>query len=83
MLSTGIDVSAKTLDVVVRIDGKRRHRQFTNDGPGIGKLIEWLKSFGPVRVSLEATGVYHLDLAFALVGADLPIMVVNPPCSDP
>ncbi|MCB1636490.1 MAG: IS110 family transposase [Xanthomonadales bacterium] len=78
MFSTGIDVSAKTLDVVVRINGKRRHRRFNNDGPGIGKLIEWLKPFGPVRVSMEATGVYYLDLAFALVGADIPLMVVNP-----
>jgi transposase len=78
MISTGVDVSAKSLDVVALLKGKSRHRQFDNNGPGIVRLIEWLGTLGETRVTMEATGVYYLDLAYALEKAGVGVMVVNP-----
>lgn len=78
MISTGVDVSAKTLDAVALVNSKGRHRQFDNDGPGIAKLIDWLRTLGDTRVTMEATGVYYLDLAYALEKAGIGVMVVNP-----
>ena len=76
----GIDVSAKTLDVAVlrANSNKRKHRKFSNDAVGHQQLIDWLGSFEVTRVVCEATGVYHLDVAFALTTADMPLMVANP-----
>jgi len=76
----GIDVSAKTLDAsVLRADSnKRKRKKFDNDAQGHQQLIAWLLSWGVVRVVCEATGVYHLDLAFALDAAGVPLMVANP-----
>lgn len=76
----GIDVSAETLDVSILVSGsaKPKRRRFDNDPRGHQQLIDWLSAFEEVRVVCEATGVYHLDLAYALSDAEIPLMVVNP-----
>lgn len=76
----GIDVSAKTLDVTVLhgAGGKPKRRHFDNDSVAHVALILWLHLLAPVRVVCEATGVYHLDLAYALHHAGIALMVVNP-----
>lgn len=62
----GIDVSAKEL-VVVLVSGAVQRRAFANRSRGHRLLIGWLQSHArPVRVCLEATGLYSLDLALAL-----------------
>lgn len=78
--TSGIDVSAKTLDAsVLRANSdKRKRRKFINDAAGYRQLIEWLQGLGVTRVVCEATGVYHLDVAFALSDAGIPLMVANP-----
>ena len=78
--TSGIDVSAKTLDVtVLRADSdKRKRRKFSNEAQSYPQLIDWLQSFGVTRVVCEATGVYHLDMAFALSAAGVALMVANP-----
>jgi len=76
----GIDVSAKTLDasVLPTHQAKPKRRCFANDRSGHQQLIAWLTRFGTLRVVCEATGVYHLDLAYALKAAGIPLMVANP-----
>ena len=76
----GIDVSAKTLDVTVFPDNgsRRKRRRFDNDAQGHQRLIEWLSTWVNVRVVCEATGVYYLDMAFALHAAGVALMVANP-----
>lgn len=78
--NAGIDVSAKSLDVAVlpRNQAKTRRRRFDNDAKGHRELIAWLLPLGVVRVVCEATGVYHLDLAYALHATGMPLMVANP-----
>jgi transposase len=73
----GIDVSAKALAARKRREGAAdEEKEFTNDASGHGQLIKWLGR--QARVCLEATGVYHLQLALALVRARVEVMVVNP-----
>ena len=76
----GIDVSAATLIVAVQTqDQPGEQRAFANTSAGHQALIAWLSRKGPVRVSLEATGIYSLDLALALDAADgFQIAVLNP-----
>jgi len=77
----GIDVSRDQLVVALRV-GERDQplRTFANTAAGHQALLRWLlQSPGVVRVSLEATGVYSLDLALALsVHPRVQLAVLNP-----
>jgi transposase len=78
---TGIDVSAATLDVAIEVRrGAVWTGRFDNDATGHRQLVRVLKKKGPsARVVLEATGVYHLDVALALhATAGIEVMVANP-----
>jgi transposase len=77
----GIDVSAATLAAAVIEQGQPlQQREFANRASGHDALIAWLgKRKAQVRVSLEATGTYSLDLALALEAADgIEVAVLNP-----
>ncbi len=77
----GIDVSAKSLAVAIqRVRQPVEQKSFPNNPNGHRALIVWLrKAKSPVRVSLEATGIYSLDLAFALDAAEgIEVAVLNP-----
>jgi transposase len=81
----GIDVSAKTLDIASR-DAKQRivREKFGNEPTAHKALIRQLRKRAAgrvVRVVVEATGVYGLDLAMAITAAGLEIMVANPRAS--
>jgi transposase len=81
MVFCGIDVSATTLAVAVRQENQRfEERIFDNTASGHKALIGWLrKGKGAARVSLEATGIYSLDLALALDRAEgIEVAVLNP-----
>ena len=72
----GIDVSARKLAVCRWRDGKENEKTFSNDADGHRELVRWLGS--KARVCVEATGVYHLQVALALRAAGAEVMVVNP-----
>lgn len=76
----GVDVGHKTLDVVIRKNGKAaKVRTFDNTFTGHQKLSKALDAARVTRVGLEATGVYHLDLAVALHQSNqFELMVINP-----
>ena len=77
----GIDVSALTLAVAVhKQDRPLERREFGNDGAGHKALIAWLgRRKARARVSLEAIGIYSLDLALALDQAEgIEVAVLNP-----
>jgi transposase len=81
MVFCGVDVSAATLAVAVeQEDQPVEQREFANSAAGHKALIAWLrKRKAGVRVSLEATGIYSLDLALALDAADgIEVAVLNP-----
>ena len=78
----GIDVSA--VELVVALEegdgGRWLQRSFPNRASGHQALIVWLqKSGSQVRVCLEATGLYSLDVALALHAASgIEVAVLNP-----
>jgi transposase len=81
MTEAGIDVSKAVLDVAVRRDGERLEKaRFDNDATGHKRLVRWLTKAGrPVRVVLESTGTYSLDVALALHRTcGVAVMVANP-----
>jgi transposase len=77
----GVDVGAKELVVAIDRGGSRESGiVLSNDGEGHRKLIRMVtKKQRSARVVLESTGVYGLDLAFALHRAKrVEVMVANP-----
>jgi len=81
-LCCGIDVSAAQLVVALEggDGGRWLQRSFPNRASGHQALILWLNKSGTqVRVCLEATGLYSLDLALALHSASgIAVAVLNP-----
>jgi transposase len=81
MNAVGIDVSCKTLVVAVRVNGKTRAtKTFENTPTGHQAILLHVSKLpGETRICLEATGVYHFDVAVALSrAAGLQVMVINP-----
>lgn len=80
MVFCGIDVSAATLAVAVPAEDRAaEQREFFNTSSGHKALIAWLHKKGRARVSLEATGIYSLDLALALDAAEgIEVAMLNP-----
>lgn len=74
----GIDISQKTLDVVILPEG--RSRRYSNDESGIQELIEELKKQRPRLIVMEATGGFEIGLALDLCAAGFASVtaVVNP-----
>jgi len=80
-MEAGIDVSKDVLDVALRRDdGSLETARFDNEPAGHRILVRWLtKRSRPVRVVLESTGTYSLDVALALHQArGVAVMVANP-----
>ena len=80
-LGCGIDVSAAQLVIALETEGGGyEQRSFPNCARGHQALIVWLQKAGrKVRVCLEATGLYSLDLALALHAAPgIEVAVLNP-----
>jgi transposase len=80
MYNVGIDVGSKELVMVIRHKGKNhKARTFNNTPDGHAKIVKALSAKkGELKICLEATGIYHFDLAVALNYANLMLMVVNP-----
>ena len=77
----GIEVSAQELVVALCRDGRaERLRSFPNTAEGHAAICRYLTSGSPgVRVAMESTGLYGLDLAYALrQEAQIEVMVANP-----
>ena len=79
MNTAGIDVGSKSHCLVLNKQGKTsQSKTYSNDAKGHNAIINLLKKSKIERVCIEATGVYHVDLAVALHHANLNVMVLNP-----
>jgi transposase len=76
----GIEVSHLTLVVALRAgDHDEPRREFPNTREGHQAVLHFLERAGrPVRVAMESTGLYGLDLALCLHQAGVAVMVANP-----
>jgi transposase len=72
----GIDVSKENLEVCLR-PGEERIG-FSQSEDGWGSMGQWVESFSPRLVVLEATGGLERGAVAALVSKGLPVVVVNP-----
>lgn len=78
-VSVGIDVSARDVAVATFSEGKTASKgKFPQTAKGHERLAAQLRALKPMHVVMEATGIYHLDLALALDRAGLPVSVINP-----
>jgi transposase len=76
----GIEVSSHLLVVALRIqDHDQPLREFPNTSEGHQAVLRFLARSGrSVRVAMESTGLYGLDLALTLHQAGVEVMVANP-----
>lgn len=72
----GIDVAKATLMIAVRPTGTCW--ETTNEPRTIAALVRRLRTLGPTRIIIEATGRYHVPVHRALAAVGLPVAVVNP-----
>ena len=80
--NVGIDVGSKTLVICVQHarTGEFSEGSFENNSSGHKKLLKYITKRGSkARVCMEATGVYHFNLAVLLHKSDdVEVMVANP-----
>jgi transposase len=82
MLFAGIDVGSEELVLVIRKNSKPFDPQtFANTPSGRAQLVKKLIKQSGIMACLEATGIYHFDLAIALHDAGVSLMVANPKAS--
>jgi transposase len=72
----GVDVAAKTLEAKRRRGAQVSEGTFENNAAGHRALLKWAGK--GARVCVEATGVYHLQLALTLRAGGVQVMVINP-----
>ena len=72
----GIDVSKRSLDVHLQPDD--RTWQVPNTDDGVRQLAEQVAPLQPVRIVVESTGGYERPVLYRLLGAHLPVAMVNP-----
>jgi transposase len=80
MNQVGIDISNAVFDTTMQLGSSVVRKQFSNTKTGHHQFIRWaLRRANSARICLEATGIYHLQLALALHRhTDIELMVVNP-----
>jgi transposase len=76
----GIDIAKLKFDVALLINGKSKHKVFSNNTEGFAALLSWLEQqdAGAAHLCMEATGVYYEALALYLSDAQYQVSVVNP-----
>ena len=76
----GVDIAKKKFEVALLINGKLKHKVFTNDEEGFEELELWLKKQGAnhVHVCLEASSTYGDELAAYMHDAGHSVSIVNP-----
>ncbi|EGF8195948.1 IS110 family transposase, partial [Salmonella enterica subsp. enterica serovar Infantis] len=85
MCTLGIDVSKNKIDLCLLTagpGGKKKHKVLTNEPAVAHKVIDWLNAQRcvpeSVTVVLEATGIYHENLAYGLHEAGVSVCMANP-----
>lgn len=72
----GIDVSKHTLDVHLQPDNTGW--QVPNTDDGVRQLAGQVAELQPVRIVVESTGGYERPVLYRMLGAELPVAMVNP-----
>ncbi|ESB83734.1 invertase, partial [Salmonella enterica subsp. enterica serovar Agona str. SA-4] len=84
VLSVLMSVKIKSIFVCLlpAPDGKKKHKVLTNEPAVARKVVDWLNAQKcvpeSVTVVLEATGIYHENLAYGLHEAGVSVCMANP-----
>jgi transposase len=79
-----IDVAKLKLAVALQVSGHQRpfERELDNDAKGLIRLVQWLEERGcqlnQLTVVMEATGVYHENVAQLLHQGGCRVIIANP-----
>lgn len=76
LIFVGIDVCKAQLDVAIRPTAQIL--SVSNDRAGIKTLIKHIEKLRPNLVVLESTGGLERQVMTALIGAEIPVVMVNP-----
>ena len=76
----GVDIAKKKFDVALLVNGKLKHKVFTNNQERFELLMAWLhkQSVDHVHVCLEASSTYGDELAMYMHDAGHTVSIVNP-----
>ena len=76
----GVDIAKKKFDVALLVNGKLKHKVFTNDQEGFETLLAWLhkQNVDRTHVCLEASSTYGDGLATSMHDAGHTVSIVNP-----
>jgi transposase len=76
----GVDIAKKKFDVALLINGKLKHKVFTNNQEGFEALLAWLhkQTVDHTHVCLEASSTYGDELATFMHDAGHRVSIVNP-----
>lgn len=80
-ITLGVDIAKKKFDAASLIEGKYKHKHFTNDVSGYTAFVIWFMALcGDTKplICMEATGSYSLPLADFLLSQGFAVSVVNP-----
>ncbi len=80
-ITIGVDIAKIKFDVALLLEGKYKHKHFTNDEAGFEAFIHWIVAFNlpkPPLICMEATGSYSLPLADFLIVQSYSVSLVNP-----
>lgn len=78
--AAGLEVSAKVLVVALKSEGNQRLAEFANTAAGHKQLVHYVRRYSQrLRICLESTGLYGLDVALVLQEQEgIQVMVANP-----
>lgn len=82
----GIDISKNEIDIACLKDAvtlKVKTKVLSNNKQGYDALIDWLHThigddLSDVHISMEATGVYHENIAYYLHDQGIKVSIINP-----
>lgn len=72
------DIAAAEHEFVYEREGRCERGKVENTPPALRKFFQARLTAGPLRVVVEATGVYYLDAALIAAELGIPVMVLNP-----
>jgi transposase len=80
-IAIGVDIAKKKFDVACLLEGKFKHKVFTNDTVGFAGFVVWFLSLcgdASPLICMEATGSFSLPLADYLVNHGFSVSLINP-----
>ena len=76
----GVDIAKRKFDAALLVNGKLKHKVFTNNEEGFEMLMAWLhkQNVDRTHVCLEASSTYGDELATHMHDAGHTVSIVNP-----